>query len=616
MSSRLLYIRLLNQFRPYAGIVAVTLFAVGVAAATDVLLINQLKNVIDALAPAHNATGAPATGILAWVQELLAPLLAPLLPSDPARVALWTIPAVILGLAVMRMVSSFVGEYGAAWLSSRVQANLREQMFARIMRLPNGYFDQSSTGTTLSRVAFDAAQVSQAVLNVVNVAVRDSVATIGYLITLFVVDWQLAVFCLGLLPLVAAIVTFTGRRMRHLSKSAQAAMGDLTNVLDESISGQRVVKIFGGQKYEQTRFDNVVKTNRQLAVKHAATSALNSGIIMLLIGITLSSVIYFALIRSQAGALSPGDFVAFMSALMAMQSPIKNLTKINEPMQRGLAAAESVFGLIDTETEADTGTRTLERAEGRLQLDDVSFHYRGADGQPLSPDARPALDRVSLDIAAGETVALVGSSGSGKTTLAGLLPRFYDVSSGGIKLDGVDLREYTLASLRSQIALVSQDVVLFNDTLAANIAYGDPAPSMERIEAAARAAHAHEFIERQPGGYLAPVGENGLRLSGGQRQRLAIARALYKNAPILILDEATSALDTESERLVQSALEVLMKGRTTVVIAHRLSTIENADRIVVLDGGRIAEAGSHAALLAQSGIYSRLYQTQKSVQTA
>ncbi len=616
VSSRLLYIRLLNQFRPYAGIVAVTLFAVGVAAATDVLLINQLKNVIDALAPAHNATGAPATGILAWVQELLAPLLAPLLPSDPARVALWTIPAVILGLAVMRMVSSFVGEYGAAWLSSRVQANLREQMFARIMRLPNGYFDQSSTGTTLSRVAFDAAQVSQAVLNVVNVAVRDSVATIGYLITLFVVDWQLAVFCLGLLPLVAAIVTFTGRRMRHLSKSAQAAMGDLTNVLDESISGQRVVKIFGGQKYEQTRFDNVVKTNRQLAVKHAATSALNSGIIMLLIGITLSSVIYFALIRSQAGALSPGDFVAFMSALMAMQSPIKNLTKINEPMQRGLAAAESVFGLIDTETEADTGTRTLERAEGRLQLDDVSFHYRGADGQPLSPDARPALDRVSLDIAAGETVALVGSSGSGKTTLAGLLPRFYDVSSGGIKLDGVDLREYTLASLRSQIALVSQDVVLFNDTLAANIAYGDPAPSMERIEAAARAAHAHEFIERQPGGYLAPVGENGLRLSGGQRQRLAIARALYKNAPILILDEATSALDTESERLVQSALEVLMKGRTTVVIAHRLSTIENADRIVVLDGGRIAEAGSHAALLAQSGIYSRLYQTQKSVQTA
>lgn len=609
MNSRLLYLRLLRQFRPYAWIAAATLTAVGVASATDVLLIRQLQNVVDALAPASSLTrnAGPATGLLGAMQELLGVLL----PQDPKRAALWTIPAIIVSLAVVRMLASFAGEYGAAWLSSRVQANLRETMFARILRLPNRYFDGTSTGTTLSRVAFDAAQVAQAGLNVINVAVRDSVATVGYLISLFSIDWQLAVFCLGLLPLVALIVTFAGRRMRHLSQSAQHAMGELTNVLDESISGQRVVKIFGGQQYEQRRFDRVVKLNRQLAVKHASTAAMNSAAIMLLVGITLSSVIYFALLRAQAGALSPGAFVAFMGSLMAMQSPIKNLTKINEPMQRGLAAAESVFNLIDTASEPDRGERAIERAAGRLALEQVSFHYR-----PDDAEARPALDGVSLAIAAGETVALVGSSGSGKTTLAGLLPRFYDVSGGRITLDGVDLRDYKLDALRRQIALVSQDVVLFNDSLAANIAYGDPAPSRERIEAAARAAHAHEFIMRQPQGYQTPVGENGLRLSGGQRQRLAIARALYKDAPILILDEATSALDTESERLVQAALEVLMQGRTTVVIAHRLSTIENADRIVVMDAGRIAEMGTHDALLARGGLYARLYQTQKSVQAA
>ena len=614
MNSRQLYHRLLKEFRPYLWIGFFTLFAVGLAAATDVLLIRQLQTVIDALAPSHvvGAVRPPATGMLAVAQQWLTDIL----PKNTADAAMWSIPAVIFGLAVMRMVSSFIGEYGAAWLSSRVQANLREAMFARIMRLPNGFFDQSSTGTTLSRVAFDAAQVAQAGLTVVNVAVRDSVLTIGYLITMFVSDWQLALFCLILMPLVAAVVTFAGRRMRKLSKSAQAAMGELTNVLDESISGQRVVRIFGGQEYEQTRFDRVVKRNRQLAVKHAATSALNSGVIMLLIGITLSSVIYFSLLRHQAGALTAGDFVSFIVALMAMQSPIKNLTKINEPLQRGLAAADSVYSLIDTETEADTGQHTTTRAQGQLSLKDVSFQYLDADGKPLVADARLALDNVSLDIRAGETVALVGSSGSGKTTLASLLPRFYDVSGGAITLDGVDLRAYALASLRQQIALVSQDVVLFNDTLAANIAYGDPAPSQERIEAAARAAHAHEFIVRQPQGYQSPVGENGLRLSGGQRQRLAIARAIYKDAPILILDEATSALDTESERLVQQALERLMQGRTTVVIAHRLSTIENADRIVVLDGGKIREVGSHDQLLANDDMYARLYHTQKITQVA
>lgn len=532
-----------------------------------------------------------------------------ILPLTGSEAALWTTPATIMALALLRMLSSFSGDYGSSWLSNHVQANLRRQMFARILRLPNNYFDRSSSGVTLSRVTFDANQVSQAGLNVISVVVRDLVATFGYVLLLCSIDLRLAAFCLGLLPFVALVVVFAGRRMRRISGNAQHALGELTRVLDESISGQRVIKIFGAEHYEQQRFDDAVKLNRQLAVKHAATAALNSGTIMVLLGATLSAVIYFASLRAQAGALSPGAFVAFMGALMAMQGPIKNLTKVNEPLQRGLAAATSVFGLIDAPVEDDSGRRPLARASGYISFESVSFSYGEQNANSTS-----ALRNVSLNIAAGETVALVGGSGGGKTTLASLLPRFYDVSSGRILLDGRDIRDYRLRDLRSQIALVGQDVVLFNDTVAANISYGDPDPDQHRVIAAARAAYAHEFIERQPQSYMTEVGENGLRLSGGQRQRIAIARALYKNAPILILDEATSALDTESERQVQAALDQLMKNRTTVVIAHRLSTIRSADRIVVMNNGTIVESGTHDELLARGEFYARLSQAQRQAQ--
>ena len=603
-----LFFRLVSQFWRYGGSLLVTMLAVGVASATDVLLIRQLQNVVDAMRATASEHLAPATtGIMGllqgWVDRFL--------PAQAGQVELWVIPATILGLSVMRMVSSFAGDYGSVWLSSRVQADLREQMFATIMRLPSRFFDTTTTSLTQSRVAFDASQVSQAGLNVLNVAVRDSVATVGYLVLLFSIDVKLALFCMATMPIVAIVVTLAGRRMRHLSKSSQQAVGELTSVLDESIGGQRVVKIFGGQDYEQARFVDVVKRNRQLAVKHAATSAMNSGIIMMLVGITLSSVIYFALLRAQSGAITPGAFVAFMGALMAMQSPIKSLTKINEPLQRGLAAAESVFDLIDTPLEPDPGQVAPVAVQGNLSLQNVNFRYNTDD-----PDAPTALSHVSLEIQAGETVALVGGSGGGKTTLLGLLPRFYDVSGGQILLDGVDVRDYPLLALRRQFALVSQDVILFNDTVAANIAYGDPAPDQARIEAAARAAHAHDFIMQMAHGYATQAGQNGSRFSGGQRQRLAIARALYKDAPILLLDEATSALDTESERQVQAALEVLMRNRTTIVIAHRLSTIESADRIVVMQGGQLVESGSHASLLARGGAYARLHASQLSREPA
>jgi subfamily B ATP-binding cassette protein MsbA len=426
---------------------------------------------------------------------------------------------------------------------------------------------------------------------------------LGWLVYL---NWRLTLVTLIIAPGVAIVVKVFSKRMRRMSQEGLRAQADVTHVLQESINCHREVRIFGGQDYEVRRFDRSNQKQRGYNMRQTVAASATVPIVQVFVSIAVAVIISIALQQSAANELSVGAFVSFLTAMLMLLSPIKRLTEVTSPLQRGLAAAESVFELLDERAEEDTGGRVLPRARGRVEYERVSFAYPGA--------GREALDDVSLRIEPGETIALVGASGGGKTTFVNLLPRFYEVTGGRILIDGIDTREITLASLRANVALVSQDVTLFNDTVAANIAYGrSGVASRAELESAARAAHALDFIREMPQGFDTLIGEDGVRLSGGQRQRLAIARALLKDAPILLLDEATSALDSESERHVQAALVELMRGRTTIVIAHRLSTIEHADRIVALQRGRIVETGSHAELLARNGVYARLYRIQFSL---
>ena len=572
-SSGQLYLRLLRYFLPYRGIAVFTVILMAAAGGVDALMIKLLKELIDRFDSLANGS-----------------------------MALWIMPAVLLAVGLTRMLTSYGYEYASSWLSSRITHDVRAEMYERLLHLPVATYDRASVGELLSRVTYDVNQIMEAGLQVITVVVKDGVLAISLLAILLYTDWQLAMFCALLLPGVAFSMKVVGRRQRRLSLQTQDSMGMLARILDESLGGHRVVKIFNGQSYEARRFSRTNQQVRRLTVKRAATTALNSGINLFMVAITIALIVYFAGVRTQAGALTAGDFVSFMGAMLLLQQPVKSLTKVNDSLHRGLAAAQTVFALIDQPIEPDHGQHPIERARGDIDIRALRFAY----GAELAP----ALQDIDLHIRAGETVAFVGQSGSGKTTLVNLIARFYSGYDGDILLDDAPIADYRLHDYRQQLAMVGQDVVLFNDTVTANIAYADPNPDPARVRAAAEAAFAADFIAQLPKGYDEVLGEEGARLSGGQRQRLAIARALYRDAPVLILDEATSALDTESERMVQAALDNLMRDRSTLVIAHRLSTIEKADRIVVMHQGRIVESGTHDALMARKGAYAAMRAVQ------
>jgi len=567
------YRRLLGYLRPHRGVAIVAVLGMVFDAACSAIFMQLIRPMLNGL----------------------------FIHRDPETI-FW-LPLAIVVLFVVRGSATYATDFGMARVGRGVVQALRSEVFARYLRLPASYFDREPSGQQISRLVYTVEQVANASTDALKTLILHSLTILGLTAGMLYVSVRLTLALFVLAPLIAAIVYFVGRRYRRISHRIQRSMGSVTGIVDEVVSGQREVKIYGGETYERARFDEVADENRRLNLKVASTNALSTSMVQLVAACSLAAVILVATRPGIIAHMDPGSFMSVITSMMVMLTSLKQLTTVQAGMQRGIAAAQDLFGIIDTPGERDDGTVSIERCRGEIALHGVELRYPG--------QLKPALDGVDLTCAAGTVTALVGPSGGGKSSLVSLLPRFYEPTAGEVHLDGFPLNDYRIESLRDQIAWVGQKVVLFNDTIARNIAYGSLAgASREQIEAAARAANAMEFIERLPNGLDNHVGEGGALLSGGQRQRIAIARALLKNAPILILDEATSALDSESERLIQNALGRLMRDRTVLVIAHRLSTIEHADQIVVLDDGRIIEQGTHADLLTRGGKYSALHRMQ------
>lgn len=551
--------------------------------------------------------GAVALVLNALVDSGLIYLLKPLLDEGfgHADHGFLKLMAVLVVLFILvRGITNYIASYCLAWVSGKVVMTLRRNIFQHLMYMPVSYFDQNPVGRSLSRVTYDTEMVANSSSHVLVTIVREGV----YLISLFVVmiytSWQLSVVLFVLAPIIGMLIAIVSRRFRQLSRNIQSSMGDLTVTTEQMLKGHKEVISFGGQQVEKERFERVSNDMRLKGMKVISADGISDGLVQLIASFALSAVLYLSTVKGlDIEDLTAGSFTVVFSSMMAMLRPLKSLTNVNSQFQRGMAACQTLFGFLDLPTEEDKGKIEIKRAKGDVEFKNVSFTYEGKEN--------PALNQVSFSIPKGKTVALVGRSGSGKSTIANLLTRFYNIDSGEILLDGVNVQDYTLANLREQCSIVSQQVHLFNDTIANNIAYAATDKfSREEIIQAAKAAHAMEFIEKLDDGLDTVIGENGASLSGGQRQRLAIARALLRNSPVLVLDEATSALDTESERAIQSALAELQKDKTVLVIAHRLSTIEKADEILVVDQGKIVERGSHSELMALDGAYKQLHKLQ------